>query len=144
MSSKPPKGKPPKRKPPKGASVPAGDADVKCAIIKITGMDSEGRPVFGEPSEELCRVLKRPGDDTDISARIGSSPDHPLAPPRREDAVLLLRITTTAGVDDVLELLGLRFKVIATSPTYDSIGKLAYHVVRAEPCDPEIKDIGRQ
>ena len=51
--------------------------------------------------------------------------------PRREDAVLLLRITTKADVDDIIEVVGIRLKVFAISPTYDGIGKLAHHVVHA-------------
>lgn len=104
--------------------------EVQCTINKVTGVDREGRPVFGTTHEESCFVLKLPGDTTDISARIGSSPDSP-APPRQEDAVLLLRMTTKAHVDDIIEVAGFRLKAIAISPTYDSVGKLAYHLVQA-------------
>ncbi len=107
------------------------DADVQCTITKVASVDHEGRPVFGEPIEELCSVLKLPGEDKDISARIGTSPDHPSTPPRREDAVLLLRITTKANVNDVIEVAGIRLKVTAISPSYDSVGKVAFHVVLA-------------
>lgn len=109
--------------------------EVRCRITKVTGVDREGRPVFGTTYEEACSILKLPGDNTDISAKIGSSPDRTSASPRREDAVLLLRITTRIDVDDVIEVAGIRLKAHAISPTYDSIGKLAHHVVQATICD---------
>jgi hypothetical protein len=120
---------------PKRAASSRADAEVRCTITKIASVDHEGRPIFGERTEELCSVLKLPGDDIDISARIGSSPDHPLTPPQREDAVLLLRITTKANVNDVIEIAGIRLKATAISPSYDSVGKVAFHVVQAVICD---------
>ena len=99
---------------------------------------------IGETSEELCFVLKLPGEDIDISARIGSSPDHPLTPPRREDAVLLLRVTTKANVNDVIEVAGIRLKATAISSSYDSVGKVAFHVVQAAICDPAAEEIRRE
>ena len=104
--------------------------EVECTISRVTGVDDEGRPVVGATHEESCFVLKLPGDSTDVSANIGSSPDNP-APPRLEDAVLLLRITTKAHVGDIISVAGFTLKAIAISPTYDSVGKLAYHLVRA-------------
>lgn len=80
----------------------------------------------------------------DISARIGSSPDHPLTPPRREDAVLLLRVTTKANVNDVIEVAGIRLKATAISSSYDSVGKVAFHVVQAVICDTAAEEIRRE
>lgn len=109
--------------------------EVQCTITKVTGVDREGRPVLGTTHEEACSILKLPGDNTDISAKIGSSPDRSSASPRRDDAVLLLRITTKVDVDDIIEVAGIRLKANAISPTYDSVGKLAHHVVQATICD---------
>jgi hypothetical protein len=92
----------------------------------------------------MCSVLKLPGDDIDISARIGSSPDHPMTPPRREDAVLLLRITTKANVNDVIEIAGIRLKATTISPSYDSVGKVAFHVVQAVICDTVAEENRRE
>jgi hypothetical protein len=103
--------------------------------MKVTGVDREGRPVFGTTYDEACSILKLPGDDTEISAKIGSSPDHSFASLRPDDAVLLLRITTKVDVDDIIEVAGIRLKANAISPTYDSVGKLAHHVVQATICD---------
>ncbi len=112
-----------------------GDSEVQCIITKATSVNHQAPSAFGEKSEEVCSVLKLPGDNTDISGNIGSSPDHPTVPPRREDAVLLLRITTKADVNDVIEVSGRRLKVIAIWPSYDDVGKLAYHVAQAVICD---------
>jgi len=118
------------------------DAEVKCTIVRIARTDDEERPVFGAVTEEPCTVLKLPGEDTDISARIGSSPDHPMTRPRREDAVLLLRIITKANIDDVIEVAGIRLRVTSISPSYDSVGKVAFHVVQAVMCDTAGNEIG--
>jgi hypothetical protein len=129
---------------PKRVASSRADAEVRCTITKIESVDHEGRSVFGERTEELCSVLKLPGDDIDVSARIGSSPDHPLTPPRREDAVLLLRVTTKANVNDVIEVAGIRLKATTISSSYDSVGKVAFHVVQAVICDTAAKAIRRE
>ena len=116
---------------PRHAADSRADAEVRCTITKSASLDHHGRPVLGETSDEPCSVLKLPGDDTDISARIGSSPDRPSTPPGRDDAVLLLRTTTRANVNDLIEVAGIRLKATAISPSYDSVGKLAFHVVLA-------------
>ena len=115
--------------------------EVRCIVTKIASLDHLGRPVLGEPSDELCAVLKLPGEDKDISARIGSSPDRPSTPPARDDAVLLLRTTTRANVNDVIEVAGIRLKATVIWPSYDSVGKLAYHVVQAVICDTGAEEI---
>jgi len=123
------------RKPRKGLSRSRGDFEARCTITKVTGVDHQGRPALGEKSEELCSILKLPGDNADVSAKIGSSPEHSTVPPRLEDAVLLLRISTKGGINDIIEVAGLRLKAIAISPSYDSVGKIAYLVVQAVICD---------
>ena len=107
------------------------DTEVQCMITKAVSVDPEGRAVFGETIEEPSTVLKVPGEDVELSAILGSSPDQPMAPPGREDAILLLHITTRANVDDLIEVAGMRLIVTAISPSYDNVGKAAYHVVRA-------------
>ena len=119
--------------PGRAADSPA-DSEVRCTIIKIAGSDHRGESVSGDTSDEPCSVLKLPGEDRDISARIGSSPDRPSIAPGHDDAVLLLGITTRANVDDVIEVAGIKLKVTAISPCYDSVGKLAHHVVQAVIC----------
>jgi hypothetical protein len=104
--------------------------------------DASAKPTAGETSEELCVVLKLPGDDRDVSARIGSSPDRPSTPPARADAVLLLRTTTMADVNDLVDVAGLRLRVTAISPSYDSVGKLAYHVAQAAICETGPEELG--
>ena len=98
-------------------------------------------PYSGELARKCAPCSSCPGDDMDVSARIGSSPDHPSTPPRREHAVLLLRITTKANVDDVIEVAGIRLKATAISPSYDSVGKLAFYVVQAVICDSGAEEI---
>src|SRR5438093_3360423 len=100
-------------KPRKRANRSLTDREVQCTITKVASADHQGRPALGTKCEELCSILKLPGENIDISAKIGSSPDRPAAPPRREEAVLLLRITTKAHVGDVIEVAGMRLKAVA-------------------------------
>jgi len=120
-------------------SVPAS-TEVRCTVTKVLCAHPLALPAIGGTIEELCVVLKLPGDDRDVSARTGSSPDRPTTPPTREDAVLLLRTTTTANVNDVVDVAGIRLRVTAISPSYDSVGKLAYHVAQAVICDTRIQE----
>lgn len=115
-------------------SAPA-ETEVPCTIIKAARTDQQGQSLPAEASEEHCLVLKLPGEDIDVSAKVGSSPERPAVLARREDAVLLLRIVTKADVDDIIEVAGIRLKAVAISPSYDRIGKLACHVVQAVGCD---------
>ena len=67
-----------------------------------------------------------------------------MIPPRREDAVLLLHVTTKANVNDVIEVAGIRLKTTAISPSYDSVGKVAFHVAQAVICDTAAEEIHRE
>src|SRR5207248_8814995 len=111
------------------------DGEVRCTITKVTSVDHQGRRALGTTYEELCSILKLPGEDIDVSARIASSPDRPAASPRREHAVLLLRITPKTHVDDAIPVAGMRLRAVVIWPGYDDVGKLAHHVVQAVSCD---------
>jgi len=115
--------------------------EVRCTITKFASSDHRGETVSGDTSDEPCSVLKLPGEDADISARIGSSPDGPSTAPGRDDAVLLLGITTRANVLDVIEVAGIKLQVTAISACYDSVGKLAHYVVQAAICAARREEI---
>ena len=134
-------GKPMSSELPRRGADSRANAEVRCTISKAARLDHRGQPILGDTSDEPCSVLKLPGEDTDISARIGSSPDRPSTPPGRNDAVLLLGATTRANVDDVIEVAGIRLKATAISPSYDSVGKLAYQVVQAVICGTGSEEI---
>ena len=50
---------------------------------------------------------------------------------RYADVVLLLHITTTANVADVIEVEGFQLKVTGVSASYDGVGKLSHYVIEA-------------
>ena len=87
--------------------------------------------MFGETKEVQCSVAKFLGDDVDIAMRIGSAPDYPTSQERVADVVLLIPMTTRTRINDMIEIAGVRFKVIGISPSYDGVGKLASYVVEA-------------
>jgi hypothetical protein len=45
--------------------------------------------------------------------------------------VLLLPISTTANISDMLEVEGVKLKVTSVSPSRDVVGKLDHYVVQA-------------
>jgi len=55
---------------------------------------------------------------------------------------LLLHITTKANVDDVIEVAGISLRATTISPSYDSVGKLAFYVAQGVVCDPPAEDVG--
>ena len=62
---------------------------------------------------------------------IRSAPDYPASADRAADAVLLLRTTTSATDADLIEVEGVKLKVIGVSSSYDGVGKLSRYVVEA-------------
>jgi hypothetical protein len=103
----------------------------QCMITKVMGADAQGRPVFGEERKESCSIIKFLGDGTDVSMGNGNAPEAPISQKRIADAVLLLPITTTAGLNDMIEVAGVKLKVIGISPSYDVVGKLDHYIVEA-------------
>jgi hypothetical protein len=103
----------------------------ECTIIKVSRGDSSGKVPLDERIEEPCTVIKLPGDNVDVSARIGSAPEYPTTTNPTADAVLMLRNTTRAGVGDMIAVAGWKLRVSGISPGFDSIGKLVRTVVEA-------------
>jgi len=101
-------------------------------ITKIAGADVGGRPVFGDTREEPCSLMRLLGNDaTDVAMEIGSAPEYPTVQGRIADAVLLLPITTRAGINDMIEVAGVKLKVIGISPRYDGVGKRECYIIEA-------------
>ena len=107
------------------------DRDARCVITKVVGIDAAARPIFGERIDEACSVAKFMGNDSCISAQILSAPQYPTSPERVADAVILLRVTTRAAVNDMIEVAGVKLKVIGISQNYDSVGKISNHIAEA-------------
>ncbi len=76
-------------------------------------------------------MLKLFGDDRAVIDGIRNTPDYPASSDPVADTVLLLPITTTANVADMIEVEGFKLKVIGLSASYDGVGKLSHYVVEA-------------
>lgn len=100
-------------------------------ITKIMGADAQGRPVFGETREEPCSLIKFLGNNTGAAKEIDSAPEYPTLQGQTADAVLLLSITTRVDINAMIEVAGVKLKVIGISPGYDGIGKLKCYIVEA-------------
>ena len=107
----------------------AAAASGECTLTKVAGADGQGRPIFGDRSQEPCTVVTLPGDGADVLARIGSAPEYPATPGGKPDAVLMLGHTTRTAVGDLIEVAGWKLKVSGMSPGFDSIGKRVWTVV---------------
>jgi hypothetical protein len=105
------------------------DQDSRCVITKVVGTDAGSRPIFGERIEEACSVAKLGERSSDVSAHVRSAPEYPTSPVA--DAVVLLRVTTRAAVDDIIEVAGVKLKVIGISQNYDSVGKASNCIAEA-------------
>ena len=105
--------------------------DARCIVTKVLGADAVGREVFGESREEQCVVLKLFGHEPPLADGIRHAPDYPASPGQVADAVLLLRTTTNASVADLIEIGGVKLRVIGVSSSYDGVGKLSRYVVEA-------------
>ena len=71
------------------------------------------------------------GNDRAVTDGIRNTPDYPASPGSVADVVLLLHITTTANVADLIEVEGFKLKVIGVSASYDGVGKLRHYVIEA-------------
>jgi hypothetical protein len=105
------------------------DQDARCVITKVVGTGAGSRPIFGERIDEACAVAKFIGSGSDVSAHVRSAPEYPTSP--AADAVILLRVTTRAAVNDMIEVGGVKLKVIGISQNYDSIGKASNCIAEA-------------
>jgi hypothetical protein len=105
--------------------------ETPCMITEVVGADADGRSVCGTHWDESCSLVRLPGHDVDAMRGVGSAPDYPVSTDGTADSVLLLRATTKARVNDLIEVSGLSLKIIGISASYDSVGKIACTVVEA-------------
>ena len=105
------------------------DRDARCVIV--VGANPAGLQAPGERFEEPCSVARFMENEFDASTGIRNAPQFPTVPERDADAVILLRITTRAAVGDMVELAGVKLKVIGISQNYDSVGKISNHIAEA-------------
>ena len=107
------------------------DFDARCIVTKVLGADAHGREVFGESREERCVVLKLFAHEGSLANGVRDAPDYPASRGHVADAVLLLRTTTNASVADLIEIGGVKLRVIGVCSSYDGVGKLSRYVVEA-------------
>lgn len=105
--------------------------NTRCIVTKVVAADLRGQPVLGESRDERCAVLKLFGNAHAITGGIRNTPDYPATTGPVADVVLLLHITTTANVADLIEVEGFKLKVIGVSASYDGVGKLSHYVIEA-------------
>ena len=105
--------------------------NTRCIVTKVVGADARGQPMLGESRDERCAVLKLLGNADAVTDGVRNTPDYPASPGPVADVVLLLQITTTANVADLIEVEGVKLKVIGVSASYDGVGKLRHYVIEA-------------
>jgi hypothetical protein len=105
--------------------------NTRCIGTKVVAADVHGQPVLGESRDERCAVLKVFGNGRPVTDGVRNTPDYPTSSDPVADVVLLLRMTTTANVADMIEVEGFTLKVIGVSASYDGVGKLSHYVIEA-------------
>ncbi len=104
--------------------------DTPCTVTKIIGTADGGEPMPGAIKHERCAIIKLLEREEKIPVQADDL-DPSAAPQELVDAVLLLPISTTANISDMLEVAGVKLRVTSVSPSRDVVGKLDHHVVQA-------------
>jgi len=101
--------------------------EVPCTITKVTGEREES----SDKKQEFCAVLKLTGRGSEKPTQAGD----PASPTSRQEpeieAVLLLPINTSANINDMLEVEGVKLRVTNIDEIRDAVGKLDYYRVEA-------------
>lgn len=91
--------------------------DTPCTVTKVSGAKKT----------EYCAILKLPGREEQIhTARSDSTSSR-----QSLDAVLLVLNTTTANINDMVEVEGVKLRVTNVEPVRDVVGKLDHYEVEA-------------
>ena len=104
--------------------------DTPCTVAKIIGTADSGEPVSGAIKHERCAIVKLLEREEKIPVQADGL-DSSAAPQESVDAVLLLPISTSANISDMVEVEGVKLKVTSVSPSRDVVGKLDYYVIQA-------------
>jgi len=106
--------------------------DVPCMVTKITGDEAEAGS--GGKKQEFCTVVKLPGRSGKESIPVASSSSPPSQQEPEPDAVLVLPFNTTANINDMLEVEGVKLRVTHIEAIRDVVGKLDHYRVEAMEC----------
>lgn len=103
-----------------------------CRIQLASGKnDIHGQPLPGRYVIERCAVVKLSISNEKSSVRADSSASRGNALEQQVESVILLQTTSQARIDDIIELAGVKLRIMARHPRYDVGGRLDHFEIRA-------------
>lgn len=105
---------------------------VKCVLVKKGGHDLYGDKIEGARIPERCAVVKLEIEQHGSTVRVDSGATRGGAEESRAHAVLLMRKTSTVAVDDLIEIHGIKLRVMSKRLRFAVTGKLDHFQIEAE------------
>jgi len=106
--------------------------NLTCRIQIASGKsDVYGQPIPGSYVTERCAVVKLEMSNEKTSVRADSSASRGNAIEEEAVSVILLTTETKANKDDLIEVAGVKLRIVARQPRFDVSGRLDHYEVRA-------------
>lgn len=106
--------------------------NLDCRVYKKGEADLYGQPQLGRAIAERCAVVKLKHDSQHTTVRADSGASRGHADEFVATSKILLMPTTTAELDDKLEVHGIAMRVISKWPRFDVAGRLDHYEVQGE------------
>lgn len=104
---------------------------VKCVVVKPGGYDGYGERLAGTRYPDKCAVVKLEERQQGSTVRVDSGATRGGAEEKRAEAVLLMPKTSRVAMDDVIEVCGVKLRVIGRRMRFTVGGRLDHFQVEA-------------
>ncbi|WP_151708807.1 hypothetical protein [Acinetobacter brisouii] len=101
--------------------------NLNCTVQGKGGSDVYGMPIHGAKTKERCAVVKKVLRNAKTSVRADSSASRGNAREMEADVVILVRVTTVAELDAIIDAAGERFRVMTKHGRYAISGQLDHY-----------------
>lgn len=106
--------------------------NLNCRIQLASGKnDVHGQPIPGRFVRERCAVVKLIISNEKSSVRADSSASRGNAMEEEAVSVILLQTITQAKIDDIIEVSGVKLRIVGRQPRYDVNGRLDHYEIHA-------------
>jgi hypothetical protein len=103
-----------------------------CIVRKAGSTNVYGEATLGAPIAERCGIVRLHEKVSHTTVRADSSASRGHADEGDANVVVLLAVTTKAGLGDQLEVMGLKVRINDKQPRVSVTGKLDHYEVRGE------------
>jgi hypothetical protein len=106
--------------------------NLRCRIQIASGKnDVYGQPIPGRFVNERCAVVKMEISNEKTSVRADSSASRGNAIEEEVVSIILLTSKTQANKDDIIEVAGVKLRIVARHPRFDVTGRLDHYQISA-------------